>query len=125
MSNFNINIYSIISSSINIDSTDIISFIYNDINGIVEDLVEDYYNSLLEESFEHLIQRQEDIKLDIKKQKYDGKNNEMCVICYENIEKKKYVSKLKCNHIFHYKCISEWGKYKQECPLCRQHIIKK
>lgn len=27
-----------------------------------------------------------------------------------------------CNHSFHFSCLEEWGRYKQECPLCRNTI---
>lgn len=41
-----------------------------------------------------------------------------CLICYEpNMESE--VVKLPCNHIFHKKCILQWFKLKNTCPLCR------
>ena len=48
--------------------------------------------------------------------------NDNCSICYNNY-KKKEISKLKCNHIFHKKCISKWLDTSHTCPLCRQSII--
>jgi len=29
---------------------------------------------------------------------------------------------LTCKHILHTECISEWVKYKSECPICRAEI---
>jgi len=48
-------------------------------------------------------------------------NNLCCTICLISLE--NYVdvpiSKLKCNHIFHKKCIKEWYKNNRNCPICR------
>ena len=48
-------------------------------------------------------------------------NNLCCTICLISLE--NYVddpiSKLKCNHIFHKKCIEEWYKNNRNCPICR------
>ena len=43
-----------------------------------------------------------------------------CVICLDNIKNNQEIVKLKCNHIFHYTCLS---KIKNNlCPLCRYKI---
>ena len=48
-------------------------------------------------------------------------NNSYCTICLVSLE--NYldipISKLKCNHIFHQKCIKEWYKNNKNCPICR------
>ena len=49
----------------------------------------------------------------------------MCPICYDEIENKNKISQLKCGHIFHQECISEWTKKCKEgnnCPVCRTVI---
>ena len=50
-------------------------------------------------------------------------DKELCSICLEEvtISKKEYkVSKCdNCNKYFHKKCLEEWFKTKEECPLCR------
>lgn len=42
-----------------------------------------------------------------------------CTICL----KSKFTKiKLGCGHIFHRKCIDEWARWKQTCPVC-QHCL--
>ena len=48
--------------------------------------------------------------------------SEMCTVCMTNFEVSEIITKLECNHVLHSKCIGEWVKYKQECPVCRSHI---
>jgi len=48
-----------------------------------------------------------------------------CSICFENLEKNKYVIILNCNHIFHKKCITKWFSYTKKkqynkCPICNR-----
>ena len=45
-----------------------------------------------------------------------------CSICQSDFEKKNMVSKLECSHIFHTECISEWVRYKSECPNCKANV---
>ena len=45
-----------------------------------------------------------------------------CSICQATSEKEEKVIELKCQHIFHSACISEWASRKNECPVCRQSI---
>ena len=51
----------------------------------------------------------------------DGKCNAhlsiTCVICLE--ETKRTDKKLKCQHVFHNKCIMKWFEESIECPQCR------
>ena len=42
-----------------------------------------------------------------------------CSICTEDFDGEDDVGVLICNHVFHTKCITEWGHYKCECPICR------
>ena len=50
---------------------------------------------------------------------------ECCAICKENFELEENIITLTCSHIFHSDCISEWIKYKSECPVCRKPIETK
>ena len=48
--------------------------------------------------------------------------NESCIICLENFNhnnKEEIISTLECGHQFHEKCIVEWLKKNDKCPLCR------
>jgi len=45
-----------------------------------------------------------------------------CCICLEKLDDSKTIGKLKCNHIFHHKCIVKWlhnDQYGKVCPLCK------
>jgi hypothetical protein len=46
-------------------------------------------------------------------------NEEVCSICIENMKTDHKLKILKCNHYFHEKCIMEWLKNSEVCPLCR------
>ncbi len=44
-----------------------------------------------------------------------------CSICTEKIIDNEIV-KLKCNHVFHLKCLTSWKNINNSCPLCREEI---
>jgi hypothetical protein len=48
-------------------------------------------------------------------------NNECC-ICLTEFNNDDSVSILKCNHVFHHDCITEWSTYKINCPVCRENF---
>jgi hypothetical protein len=48
--------------------------------------------------------------------------NKSCSICIVDFETEDKISITNCNHIFHTDCITEWGKYKTECPICREKL---
>lgn len=68
------------------------------------------------------IKRNDDIHLEIPCHLYKHEYDDNCSICQKNFNQNDTVSTLECDHTFHYDCILEWGKYKQECPNCRTHI---
>lgn len=50
-----------------------------------------------------------------------------CSICLTDIKNKdEYINNECCNNTFHNKCLEEWYKMKETCPLCRSsnEIIK-
>jgi hypothetical protein len=46
-----------------------------------------------------------------------------CTICLEEFNNDEEIIKLKCNHFFHSKCIDDWIKKNQSCPLCRVNLL--
>ena len=70
------------------------------------------------------ISRQETSQIIVNSKKYKDITTTYttCTICTEDFLEDDDISKVKCNHIFHTKCITEWGHYKCECPTCRQSL---
>lgn len=63
-----------------------------------------------------------DRKLDLTREVYNSDEDNKCAICQTNYEKTDYVCRLSCDHIFHYDCMEEAGRYRAQCPLCRSNI---
>lgn len=42
-----------------------------------------------------------------------------CPICLEDYDSNEKVHLLKCNHVYHDKCILRWLYMNSSCPLCR------
>ena len=51
--------------------------------------------------------------------------NDTCVICFDFYEKNKRnrCFLLKCGHIFHERCLTEWVKVESKCPLCQSRVF--
>ena len=45
---------------------------------------------------------------------------EICVICLENYTKNDKCVMLKCDHVYHKQCLTEWFKERITCPLCNE-----
>lgn len=73
---------------------------------------------------EDTVSRQETSQITVNSEKYKDVTTTYttCAICTEDFVEDDDISKVKCNHIFHTKCITEWGHYKCECPTCRQSL---
>ena len=75
------------------------------------------------------------IKIKLKKEKmskkYFVKNDKdefeepNCCICLSGMKIGENVTKLKCGHIFHFKCLDKWVENKDACPFCRGKINEK
>ncbi len=71
-------------------------------------------------------------KLKLKKMKMNknlfnnnnkGKNEKpICCICLRTMKINDEVSLLKCQHLFHFKCLDKWIETKEDCPICRNEI---
>jgi hypothetical protein len=54
--------------------------------------------------------------------KIKDKRKQVCCVCMENFSCNQDVFFLPCKHIFHHDCLSEWIRYKNECPTCRNEL---
>ena len=48
--------------------------------------------------------------------------NEVCPICYENMNNVDNISETDCNHVFCESCIRVWLENNKTCPFCRATI---
>ncbi len=102
------------------------------LNNILEDIENEYLEEVLQTSLNesNSIQRTEepiDFSFQIYKESKVEKAEEIetkkdCSICLIDFEENDQVTKTKCNHIFHHCCITEWSRYKKDCPICREKL---
>ena len=92
----------------------------DDLNRVMQESFDNFGPSLEKDSSKILsknnIVKYKNINPDVKS------NNKNCSICLNKFYYNQDVVQLECLHLFHYKCVSEWYKYKQECPVCRKNI---
>ena len=69
---------------------------------------------------DNTVQKDDSICLDIEEKKSSKEST--CSICQNLIKIDDIITELSCSHSFHIDCITEWGKYKASCPLCRVDI---
>jgi hypothetical protein len=86
---------------------------------------DDIVNSVLGRSMNDTeLRRDPTIRLNIRS--HHCKTTEIdgdCPVCQSKFKLGDKLSTLhSCKHTFHHDCLQEWGKYKQECPLCRSVI---
>ncbi len=145
--NFTINNTGMFRLSINNDNYDRYSAYRRNLQNpmmlrVIYDDLNDEINELEEEEIENLINRnlvlnvikeiQPKPKPKLKKEKMNKKlwiKNEKgvleaptCCICLNVMKYKCDVTKLKCNHLFHFKCLKKWVENKEVCPFCRGKI---
>ena len=55
----------------------------------------------------------------------EADRQEECAICLCAFEDDQEITPLSCDvrHYFHYECIQQWMKQKNECPLCKSTIV--
>ena len=73
------------------------------------------YNDIDNNNYDNLIES----KINVNKL---NENNKTCVICYDDFKDNDDVIFLPCFHVFHTKCIKEWLKNKNFCPLCKSNV---
>jgi len=90
---------------------------------IIRALTTNYSDEDPEEDPDTLLRREES-SIDVEGKPYadTSKINSTCTICTDDFVDSDMVSVMMCNHIFHQRCIHEWGHYKNSCPTCRTLI---
>ena len=89
---------------------------------------DDDLERVLRESFQNQTSSIErtNIYINFPSQKYNtvdcNKYDKTCSICLCDYEKDNMVSTTICHHLFHTDCITEWSRYKKDCPVCRTEL---
>lgn len=55
----------------------------------------------------------------------DEFENDTCSICLDELysdENGDDIIQIKCNHMFHKKCLDEWIEHQKNCPLCKLEL---
>lgn len=72
---------------------------------------------------------QNDVIVSLKESFFDSlpvqecSDNELCIICQEDIEPETMIKQIKCGHEFHIDCLRPWLTQKSiKCPICRAEI---
>lgn len=73
---------------------------------------------------EEELTKNDDIFLNIPEEKFSNEERKYstCSICMDDFLSNDSVVPLNCTHTFHSHCISDWVKYKADCPICRESI---
>jgi len=82
-------------------------------------------NQILHHSFnDGELKRDPNVQLDVESHNcHTDEIENTCIVCQNNFKLGEKLCTLEgCEHTFHFSCLKEWGKYKQECPLCRLTI---
>lgn len=98
---------------------------YSELNLLLEILDILQYDDIVQDTIhDGELERDECVELDIERR--NCQQTEIgceCTICKDIFLLGQKLTTLEtCSHTFHHNCINEWGKYKQECPLCRSII---
>lgn len=110
------------------------STFFNFIPDIIEEAIieQRILNSVLENSFLNDEKIEINEKIEIPNENIIIFKNietefENCLICHDKFEKEDKIANIKCNHIFHYKCLNKWITRSAKCPYCNKNIsiIKK
>ena len=71
------------------------------------------------------LKKEKMIKKFYKKNDSGKMESPTCCICLTQLKINEDVCRLKCKHIFHFKCIKKWCEKKWVCPFCRGKIEEK
>lgn len=61
-------------------------------------------------------------KIEIDENNIKNLNEEICNVCLEEYKIGQISNKLDCGHCFHDKCILQWLKMRNTCPVCRTEL---
>lgn len=56
---------------------------------------------------------------------YNLEEENDCSICLSELKMHEMFIHLQCRHLFHEKCIKDWLKTKNQCPICKKEAVKK
>jgi hypothetical protein len=109
-------------------------YMFDVMTQLFDELIDESYYELREEKMMEIAiqeslenyktqEKKPNIELDIKSSvSTNSLKGDNCVICNSEFEINENITNLVCKHVLHTKCISEWVKYKPECPICRASI---
>lgn len=103
---------------------------YDSIIYVYNKIIEDNSAKIIQKFFKEKLKISERIKSAIiiqtffrRKFKNSQKLTEDCIICLQELHENKCQELKECNHIFHKKCLMNWRKEKNDCPMCRKSIV--
>lgn len=56
---------------------------------------------------------------------YNLEEENDCSICLSELKMHEMFIHLQCRHLFHEKCIKDWLKTKNQCPICKKEAVKR
>ena len=95
----------------------IINLLPNYFKKINERIDKYFTNHFRNKKLNNVIKKSENIK----QKRIFTNRDDLCCICLEKGGTVYLL--LDCGHIYHKKCLKQWIKNKNECPLCRQNVI--
>ncbi|KAI3818831.1 hypothetical protein L1987_12652 [Smallanthus sonchifolius] len=88
------------------------------------DYENDFYN-ILEETAMNMGLTEKEITKNLQLMNYqEEEDDEICVVCQDEFERKEVVGVLQCKHRYHYECIKEWLLHQNVCPLCKSQALR-
>ena len=50
-------------------------------------------------------------------------DDDLCIVCLDNLEPEQRTLTLPCQHVFHYECVGKWMERSFTCPRCAQKMM--
>ena len=103
---------------------------YSDLPDLIDPSLTDNSNNIF-----NMINQYEDVKVILSEEQFNNLehfnyddslcSDKDCLICIQSFEDNNEITKIKCNHMFHKKCIKTWlCEESNKCPICRSEIEK-